>query len=37
VRNAELVAVSSGHGRYFDVIVLTQQASRRKCNGLITL
>ena len=36
-KNVEHVAVTSGHGRSLGVIVLTQQASQKKCNELITL
>jgi hypothetical protein len=35
VKNVELVAVSSGHGRSSKEIDLTHQASRKKCNELI--
>ena len=37
VKNAELVAVSNGHGRFLNEIVQTQLAFRLKCKELITL
>jgi len=36
VKNVELVAVSSGHGRSSKEIDLTQLAFPLKCKGLIT-